>query len=170
MPEVQSSRPFRILLVEDSPSDVRLLKEALKEASIPVRMTSVGDGVEAMEYLNAMLVGTQPRPDLVILDLNLPRKSGREVLAEIKSNSALVGLAILVMTSSNADEYISFVFSYDADSFITKPSALSDYIGIVKAIEDFWMLSEKASNAVNFRFPHFEPYAKSAERPAPSSF
>lgn len=164
MPEVESARPFRILLVEDSPSDVRLLREALKEASIPIRMTNVGDGVEAMDYLSGMMGGVQPRPDLVILDLNLPRKSGREVLAEIKSDVRLTALPILIMSSSNADEDVSFAFSYDADSFITKPSSLSDYVRIVRAIEDFWMLSERAPRDSPSRFPQFEPYAGSAIR------
>ncbi len=167
MPEAESARPFRVLLVEDSPSDVRLLREALKDSHIDVQMTTVDDGVQAMEYLAGMLGGAQPRPDLIILDLNLPRKSGREVLAEVKSDARLTSLPILVMTTSNADEDISFAFSYDADSFITKPTVLPEYIRIVRAIEEFWSGSEKLSAERNSRFPQFEPHPAG---PAPWDF
>jgi two-component system, chemotaxis family, response regulator Rcp1 len=160
--EVESARPFRILLVEDSPSDVRLLKEAFKDASIVVKLTSVTDGVEGMAYLARMLSGMELRPDLIILDLNLPRKSGREVLAEIKTDERLRSLPILVMTSSNALDDVRSAYAYGADSFATKPSVLADYLPIVRAIENYWLLAEQLPSGMVSRFPQFEPYARLA--------
>lgn len=159
MTEVESGRPFRILLVEDSPSDVRLLKEAFKDSSINVRMTVVKDGVEGMAYLNRMLSGLEMRPDLIILDLNLPRKSGREVLLEVSTEERLQSLPILVMTSSNSEDDASFAYNYGADSFTTKPSDLAEYVPIVRAIEDFRSVSEQMPAGAVSRFPQFEPHA-----------
>lgn len=164
MHEVEPARPLRILVVEDSPSDVRLLKEAFKEASVSLRMTAVSDGVEAMAYLTRMVSGLEPRPDLMILDLNLPRKSGREVLAEIKNDERLRSLPVLVMTSSNSEDDVAVAYRFGADSFTTKPSGLAEYLPIVRAIENFWLLSERLPHGVISRLPHFEPYMPTADR------
>ncbi len=95
------TKPVQMLLVEDSPSDVRLLREALKETSIPVEMTVARDGVEAMDLLHKTELGQGLRPDLVLLDLNLPRKNGREVLSEVKTSPFLKGIPVLVLTRSS---------------------------------------------------------------------
>ena len=152
MRDTDAERNMRILLVEDSPADVRLLREALKDASITVRMTTVRDGVEAMEYLHGTLRGQDPRPDLILLDLNLPRKSGREVLAEIKTDTGLRAIPVIIMSSSNADEDVEFAYSYSANSFITKPADLPEYMRIVRSIESFWLLSARLPDGLATRF------------------
>ncbi len=132
---------LRILLVEDSPSDVRLIREALKETPVPVEITVAYDGVEAMNILQQSEAGKADRPDLVLLDLNLPRKNGREVLAEVKSAPNLKQIPVLVMTSSRADEDIAQAYALNANCYITKPGDLGEYINVVRAIEDFWFLT-----------------------------
>lgn len=134
-------KQLEILLVEDSPSDVRLIQEALKETPASLRITLAGDGIEAMDYLQKSVSGAVPRPDLVLLDLNLPRKNGREVLAELKASPELRQIPVLVMTSSRADEDISDAYSLNANCYITKPSDLNDYVSVVRAIEGFWFLT-----------------------------
>jgi len=134
-------KQLEILLVEDSPSDVRLIQEALKETPASLRITLAGDGIEAMDYLQKSVSGAVPRPDLVLLDLNLPRKNGREVLAELKASPELRQIPVLVMTSSRADEDISDAYSLNANCYITKPSDLNDYVSVVRAIEGFWCLT-----------------------------
>jgi chemotaxis family two-component system response regulator Rcp1 len=132
---------FRILLVEDSPSDVRLMREALNATSLPVHVTLARDGVEAIDLLRQADLGLASLPDLVLLDLNLPRKNGREVLAEIKASPNWRHLPVLVMTSSRADEDIQQAYNLNANSYITKPDDLEGYEHVVRAIEDFWFLT-----------------------------
>ncbi len=134
-------RQLEILLVEDSPSDVRLIREALKETPIRVKVNVANDGIEAMDYLHQSEKGSVSRPDLVLLDLNLPRKNGREVLAEVKASPQLKQIPVLVMTSSKADEDIQSAYSLNANCYITKPADLSEYVNIVRAIEDFWFFT-----------------------------
>ena len=140
---------LRILLVEDSPSDVRLIREALKETPVPVQITVAQDGVEAMDYLRSTESDHSARPDLVLLDLNLPRKNGREVLAEVKSSPSLKQIPVLVMTSSRADEDIAQAYSLNANCYITKPGDLQEYINVVRAIEDFWFLTATLPDGVS---------------------
>ena len=144
---------LKILLVEDSPSDVRLIREALKETPVPVQITVAQDGVEAMDYLHSTEAGGCVRPDLVLLDLNLPRKNGREVLAEIKSSPNLKQIPVLVMTSSRADEDIAQAYSLNANCYITKPGDLQEYINVVRAIEDFWFLTATLPDGVHTATP-----------------
>lgn len=134
-------KSLRILLVEDSPSDVRLIREALKENPIPVQITVARDGVEAIEYLHQAETGLANRPDLMLLDLNLPRKNGREVLAEVKSSSTLRQIPVLVMTSSRSDEDVAQAYALNANCYITKPADLKEYVDVVRSIEDFWFLT-----------------------------
>jgi chemotaxis family two-component system response regulator Rcp1 len=134
-------RALRILVIEDCPSDVRLIREALKETPIPVQITVAQDGVEAMAYLRSSETGVNSRPDIVLLDLNLPKKNGREVLAEVKSSPGLKQIPVLVMTSSRADEDISQAYALNANCYITKPGDLTEYIHVVRAIEDFWFMT-----------------------------
>ncbi len=132
---------LRILLVEDSPSDVRLIREALKETPVPVQITVARDGIEATDYLHQAEAGLANRPDLMLLDLDLPRKNGREVLAEVKGSPTLKQIPVLVMTSSRSDEDIAQVYSLNANCYITKPGNLKDYIEVVRAIEGFWFMT-----------------------------
>jgi len=147
------ARQFRVLLVEDSQGDVRLIREALKETSIPVELTVAHDGIEATDYLRQL--GASGGPDLILLDLNLPRKNGREVLAEIKGSPTLRHIPVLVMTSSKAPDDIRGAYSLNANCYITKPINLLDYINVVHAIEDFWFIT--ATLPENFRPPYFPP-------------
>lgn len=132
--------PIEILLVEDSAADVRLTIEALKEAKMANRLTVVDDGVKAMDFLykRGGHAGA-PRPDLILLDLNLPRKDGREVLAEIKANSDLRRIPIVVLTTSSAEEDILNAYDLHANCYITKPVDFRQFMVVVKAIEDFWL-------------------------------
>ncbi len=132
---------LRMLLVEDSPSDVRLIREALKETPLEVQVTLARDGVEAMEYLHNSETGFTERPDIIVLDLNLPRKSGREVLAEVKSAPSLKQIPVLVMTSSKADADVAQAYNLNANCYITKPGDLQQYVDVVRAIEQFWFLT-----------------------------
>jgi len=132
---------LKILLVEDSPSDVRLVREAIKESAICVQITVAHDGVEAMDYLHQAELGLAVRPDLVILDLNLPRKNGREVLAEVKASPSFRQIPVLVMTSSRSDEDIQQAYALNANCYITKPTDLQEYVNVVQSIENFWFLT-----------------------------
>ncbi len=129
-----------ILLVEDNPGDVRLAQEALKESKVRNKLFVVDDGVEAMEFLRRQgQYADAPRPDLVLLDLNLPRKSGREVLAEIKTDEALKRIPVVVLTVSKAEEEIIKCYDYHANCYITKPLDFSQFIAVTKSIEEFWL-------------------------------
>ena len=145
-------KQLEILLVEDSQSDVRLIREALKETAVTVKITVARDGVEAMEMLERVERGFNSRPDLVLLDLNLPRKNGREVLAEIKASPNLKQIPVLVMTSSSADEDVVQAYTLNANCYITKPGDLNEYVNVVKAIEDFWFFTATLPDA--FRNSH----------------
>ncbi len=143
MPASELARSLRILVVDDSPSDVRLIREALKETSVNVMLIHARDGVEAMNYLQKTLLGEFLRPDLIILDLNLPRKSGREVLAEVKSDLRLKQIPVIVMTSSSASEDVTYAYNLNANSYITKPADLTEYLTVVRALHVFWFHAAK---------------------------
>jgi two-component system, chemotaxis family, response regulator Rcp1 len=132
--------PVEILLVEDSPADVRLTKEALKEEKLYIRLNVVNDGVEAMAYLRREgSYATAARPDLILLDLNLPKKDGREVLKEIKSDEKLKIIPVVVLTISKAEEDVAKSYNLHANCFITKPLDLDQFSKVVKTIQDFWL-------------------------------
>jgi two-component system, chemotaxis family, response regulator Rcp1 len=120
-------RPLEILLVDDNPADVRLTEEALRESSLEARLSVARDGVEAMAHLR----GEAPRPDVVLLDLNLPRKDGREVLAEVKGDDALSGIPVVVLTTSKAEEDVLRSYDLDANCYITKPVQVDELIGVL---------------------------------------
>ncbi|MDQ2844163.1 MAG: response regulator [Acidobacteriota bacterium] len=132
---------LEILLIEDSPSDVRLIREALRDAPAEVQITVARDGVEGMNYLLLAEAGRSRLPDLVLLDLNLPRKNGREVLTEIKASPKLKQIPVLVMTSSRAEEDVRDVYALNANCFITKPGDLEEYMKVIRSIEEFWFLA-----------------------------
>ena len=132
--------PIEILLVEDNPADVRLTQEALVEEKIHNNLNVVSDGVEAMAYLHGEgAYANALRPDLILLDLNLPRKDGREVLAEIKSDKNLKCIPVVVLTVSNAEADILKTYNLHANCYITKPLDLEQFSKVVKTIQDFWL-------------------------------
>ena len=129
-----------ILLVEDNPGDARLTQEALKESKIRNTLSIVEDGVEAIAFLRHQgKYADAPRPDLILLDLNLPRKSGREVLSEIKQDDDLKSIPVVVLTISRAEEDICRAYNSHANCYITKPIDFNQFITITKSIEDFWL-------------------------------
>jgi chemotaxis family two-component system response regulator Rcp1 len=133
------SRPIDILLVEDNPGDVRLTREALREGKIRNNLHVARDGVEALAFLRREGEHADaPRPDVVLLDLNLPRKSGREVLSEVKQDPALRQIPVVVLTSSHAEEDIVRAYDLHANCYISKPVDLDQFITVVRSIEDFW--------------------------------
>ena len=135
-----SDRPTEILFVEDNPGDVRLTQEALREAKMRVNVRVAWDGEEAIEYLRQEgPYADAPRPDLILLDLNLPRKSGREVLSEIKADRDLRSIPVVVLTSSKAEEDIAKTYNLHANCCVTKPADLDQFIRVVQSIESFWL-------------------------------
>jgi two-component system, chemotaxis family, response regulator Rcp1 len=131
--------PIEILLVEDSPGDVRLTKEALRESKLKNNLHVVGDGAEAMDFLYKKgKYADMPRPDLVLLDLNLPKKDGREVLAEIKADENLRAIPVVILTVSKSEEDIHKSYGLHANCYIVKPIDFYQFITVVKAIENFW--------------------------------
>jgi chemotaxis family two-component system response regulator Rcp1 len=128
-----------ILLVEDNPGDVRLAKEALRDAKVRNNLHVVEDGVEALAYLRREgKYADAPHPDLILLDLNLPKKDGREVLAEVKADENLKRVPVVILTMSEAEEDILRTYDLHANCYITKPVDLDQFIKVVKSIEDFW--------------------------------
>jgi chemotaxis family two-component system response regulator Rcp1 len=135
----RSVETIDILLVEDNPGDVRLTKEALKDAKVLNDVHVVRDGVEAMEFLRREgPYANAPVPDMILLDLNLPRKDGREVLAEIKEDRILKRIPVVILTTSKADEDIIRTYNLHANAYITKPVDLSRFIEIMHTLEEFW--------------------------------
>ena len=133
-------KPIEILLIEDNPGDVRLTKEVLKEGKVRNNLQIVGDGVEAMAFLRRENnYAEAPRPDLILLDLNLPKKDGREVLQEIKADHQLRRIPVVVLTTSAADEDILRSYDLSANCYITKPVDLYQFITVIRSIEAFWL-------------------------------
>jgi CheY-like chemotaxis protein len=132
-------KEIEILLVEDNPGDVRLTREALKEGRVLNNLHVASDGVVALEYLRREgKYASAPIPDLVLLDLNLPRMDGREVLAVIKNDPALRRIPVVILTTSRAEEDILNTYDLHANCYITKPVDLDQFMTVVKSIEDFW--------------------------------
>jgi len=132
--------PVEILLVEDSPGDVRLTKEALKEGKVLNHLNVVGDGVEALAFLRKQgAYANALRPDLILLDLNLPKKDGREVLEAIKSDSDLKRIPVVILTTSDAEKDVLKSYELHANCYVTKPVDLEQFITVVRSVEDFWL-------------------------------
>lgn len=133
-------RPIEILLIEDSPTDAQLTIEALHEAKVLNHPSHVEDGVEAMRFLHRQgQYAEAPRPDLIMLDLNLPRKDGREVLAELKQHANLKTIPVVVLTTSRAERDVLRSYELHANCYITKPVDFRQFLCAVKAIEQFWL-------------------------------
>jgi chemotaxis family two-component system response regulator Rcp1 len=138
--------PIEILLVEDNPGDVRLTREALKDAKVRNNIHVAVDGVDAIAFLRQQ--GTHaadPRPDLILLDLNLPKKNGREVLAEIKQDDLLRHIPVVILTTSQADQDILESYRLRANAYVTKPVDLDQFLKVVGSIEQFWLEIVKLS-------------------------
>jgi CheY-like chemotaxis protein len=134
------AKPIEILLVEDSPSDARLTMEALDAGKVANKLTLVEDGVEAMAYLRRQgKYAKVARPDLIMLDLNLPRKDGREVLAQMKADPDLKVIPVIVLTTSRSDKDILQSYQLNANCYITKPVDFPRFIEVVRSIEQFWL-------------------------------
>ena len=131
-----AAAPIEILLVEDNPADVRLTVEALKDARVRNRLRVARDGVEAMAMLRS---DSAPRPDLILLDLNLPRKDGREVLQEIKEDEALRHIPVVILTTSQAEQDILQCYRLRANAFVTKPVEIDQFFHVVRSMEQFWL-------------------------------
>ncbi|MCL4384794.1 MAG: response regulator [Cyanobacteria bacterium] len=138
--DIYNAKPIEILMVEDNPGDIRLTKEALKEGKIINNLHITRDGVEAMEFLyKEGKYKNSIRPDLILLDLNLPRKSGHEVLAEIKNDPALKRIPVIILSISKLEEDILKSYNNYANCYIIKPVDFNQFVEVVKSIEDFWI-------------------------------
>jgi two-component system, chemotaxis family, response regulator Rcp1 len=135
-----TGRPIEILLVEDNPGDVRLTIEALRESKVRNNLHLARDGVEAMAFLRREgQFANAVRPDLILLDLNLPRKDGREVLTEVKAEQDLKSIPVVVLTTSTAEQDVLQSYQLQANCYISKPVDLEQFIKVVRSIEDFWL-------------------------------
>ncbi|MFQ5909526.1 MAG: response regulator [Thermoplasmata archaeon] len=140
MSTARAGKPIEILLVEDNPGDVRLTREAFKEAKVRNNLNVVWNGVEALAFLRRQGdYSKAPRPDLILLDLNLPKKDGRDVLAEVKKDPELKRIPIVILTTSSAEEDIIRTYDHHANCYITKPVDFERFMEIVKLVEDFWL-------------------------------
>jgi CheY-like chemotaxis protein len=137
---VKFARRVNILLVEDNPGDVRLTLEALKESGLHINIHVTKDGIEAMAFLHQEEPHAKaPKPDLILLDLDLPKKDGREMLAEIKADEHLKHIPVAILTTSQAKEDILRTYDLHANCYITKPADLNQFIKVVRTIENFWL-------------------------------
>ena len=144
------ANPINILLVEDNPADARLIKEVFKDTKTKNRLYVVKDGVEAMAFLNQELEYVDiPRPDVILLDLNLPRKDGREVLKELKEDDVLKCVPIVILTTSSAEEDIIRTYNNHANCYITKPVDFDQFLKVINSIEDFWLSVVKLPSNLN---------------------
>ncbi len=149
MEAVSAARPAEILLVEDNQADVRLTIEALKEGKVRNRLWVVEDGVDAMDFLQRRgRHADVPRPDMILLDLNLPRKDGRQVLQEIKADASLRAIPVVVLTTSASEEDVLRAYDLHANCFITKPVDFERFMQVVRSIEGFWLTVVKLPNGL----------------------
>ena len=140
MTDSTRASPVEILLVEDNPGDVRLTKEALKEGKVYSNLHWAKDGVEALEFLRHQgKFADVPRPDIILLDLNLPKKDGREVLSEIKNDDDLKRIPVVILTTSKAEEDVLRSYQLHANCYVTKPVDLDKFINVVQSIDKFWL-------------------------------
>jgi two-component system, chemotaxis family, response regulator Rcp1 len=134
----KSVKYMEILLVEDNPADVALTKRAFKSGKVPHNVHVAKEGAEALAFLHDVEYERAPRPDLILLDLNMPRVSGQEVLEKIKSNDALASIPVVVLTTSKAEEDILKTYELHANSFITKPVDWQQFVNVIRFIEEYW--------------------------------
>lgn len=140
MSDTISGRPIEILLVEDNPGDVRLTFEAFKEAKLGNHLHVAQDGQDALDFLRRRgKHADAPRPDLILLDLNLPKKDGREVLGEVKADPELRQIPVIVLTISRAEEDILKSYNLNANCYVSKPIELEQFLAVVRSIQNFWL-------------------------------
>ena len=148
--DTMGTKPIEILLAEDNPGDARLTVEGFKDAKVKNNITVVVDGKEALAYLRQQgPYANVARPDFILLDLNMPKKDGREVLAEIKADENLKCIPVLIFTISSADKDILEAYNLQASAFITKPIDLDEFITVVKSLEEFWLTIVKLPKGVS---------------------
>jgi len=136
----RAGRPIQILMVEDNPDDIELTVEALKDARVANHLTVAQDGEEALSYLRCRGKYAQAvRPDLILLDLNMPRKNGRDVLRDIKNDPKLKRIPVVILTTSQAEDDILHTYDLHANCYITKPVDFNQFLKVVRSIEDFWL-------------------------------
>jgi chemotaxis family two-component system response regulator Rcp1 len=141
---IEGGAPIEVLLVEDSPGDVRLTQEAFRDANVSIHLHVTTDGVEAMEFLrHEGAYVTSPRPDFILLDLNLPRMDGREVLAHIKADDSLKTIPTVILTTSEAEADIMKSYQLSANCYLSKPVQLDAFEALVRSINDFWLTKVK---------------------------
>jgi CheY-like chemotaxis protein len=134
------SSQFEILLVEDNPADALLTREAFTESKLRHRLWTVGDGEEAIRFLRGTgKYSGAPRPDVVLLDLNLPKKDGRELLAEMKQDESLRQIPVIVLTTSQAEQDVHRAYKLHANCYLTKPIDVDEFIGKIRSLEEFWL-------------------------------
>jgi CheY-like chemotaxis protein len=151
LPRIERLRPIEILLVDDNPGDIRLTQEALKESKVLNNMHTVEDGMEALEFLRKEgRFKNVITPDIILLDLNLPKRNGREVLAEIKNDDFLKKIPVVILTISRAEEDILKSYALHANCYITKPVDMDQFIKIVRSIEDFWFTIVRLPPNIDF--------------------
>jgi two-component system, chemotaxis family, response regulator Rcp1 len=144
---VHPARPVQILIVEDNPADARLVREVMRDSKILNEIHWVPDGVEALAFLRAQgKYADAPRPNLIFLDLNMPRKDGREVLREVKSDEKLKRIPIVVMTSSQAEEDVARAYDQHANCYVRKPIDFDQFHLVVKTLENFWFATVELPN------------------------
>ena len=141
MPQDQDEEQIvDVLLIEDNGGDVRLMQEAFKQSKVRCNLSVVGDGLETMAFLKREgAYQKSPRPDLILLDLNLPRKDGREVLSEIKKDEALKRIPVIVLTTSKAEQDVLITYNLHANCYMTKPTGFEQLVETVRGIKDFWL-------------------------------
>jgi chemotaxis family two-component system response regulator Rcp1 len=134
-----STQPIVVLVAEDNPTDVMIMREALASAKVRIELHVVSDGVQALEFLRRMGAHAQaPRPDLILLDLNMPRKNGHEVLAELKADESLRRIPVVMLTTSQAEEDVARAYANHVNCYIRKPVDFERFAEVVRSIEDFW--------------------------------
>jgi CheY-like chemotaxis protein len=147
---VKNTRPISVLLVEDNPGDVRLTKEAFKEGKMTVSLSVVMDGVEATKYLNKEgEYANVATPDLILLDLNLPKKDGREVLQDIKTDPNLKRIPVVILTTSNAEQDIIHSYNLHANCYINKPVDFDKFFDVIEKIGEFWLSTAILSTTIH---------------------
>jgi two-component system, chemotaxis family, response regulator Rcp1 len=151
--KAKSVKPVEILLIEDNPADVRLTVEALRDSRVHNHLSIVGDGVEAMAFLRREgKYDVAPYPDVILLDLNLPRKDGREVLAEIKSDEQLKHIPVIALTTSQAEEDVVRAYDLHVNCYLTKPPDLDQFFKVIRAIEEFWLVYVRLPRKERFSY------------------
>ena len=134
-----SEAKFVVLIAEDNPTDVMIMREALEGAKVMVELHAVADGVEALEFLRRMgKYKAMPRPDLILLDLNMPRKNGHEVLAEVKGNLEFRKIPVVMLTTSEAEDDVAKAYANNVNCYIRKPVDFENFVQVVRSIEQFW--------------------------------